>query len=517
MKKLLQQKNFLVENMGNKMDETRNLPQPVRKALQLLKQAGGKPYIVGGGVRDLFMGKEPHDFDIASDLTPDEVLRVLRKENIHVVEKLGNNYGVVVGVFDGLPIEIATFRKDKYGPKDPHRPAMVTYSKTIAEDLSRRDFTMNAMAMDAEGNITDPYHGREDIQEKRLRAVGDPAERYAEDPLRMYRACRFVSQLGFTYTETEDVEESPVFVKKDFWKECNARNISMERVRQEMEKLLLGENPDKGLRLLMTSGLIRSPFVVKKGKMVSYAAPLDRLSHLENLEQNPTYHMHDAWEHTLQAVRLVPQDLKLRWAMLFHDAGKGLEAIRRTNPKTGMPTDYGHEVESARIVAEALTVFGYNDSFVKEVTWLVKNHMAMPILLVAKKRQMKHWVRTKVADFRTQKEMSAAFKELEKIFAADLDASRHSEEELETLHEKMAFVHQLIETQMPVHSSDLAMKGSTVLKMIEGSGLDIQAAFAELLRRVQSGNATNEETALAETLQKIVRREQEKKKLSNNN
>lgn len=517
MKKLLQQKFVSFGNGNRKMNELRTLPQFVSQALQLLKQAGGKPYIVGGAVRDLFMGKEPHDFDIASDLTPDEVLRALRKENIHVVENLGNNYGVVVGVFDGLTIEIATFRKDKYGSEDPHRPAMVTYSKTIAEDLSRRDFTMNAMAMDAEGNITDPYHGREDIQEKRLCAVGDPAERYAEDPLWMYRACRFVSQLGFTYTETEDAEESPVFVKKDFWKECNARNISMERVRQEMEKLLLGENPDKGLRLLMTSGLIRSPFVVKKGKMVSYAAPLDRLSHLENLEQNPTYHMHDAWEHTLQAVRLVPQDLKLRWAMLFHDAGKGLEAIRRTNPKTGMPTDYGHEVESARIVAEALTVFGYNDSFVKEVTWLVKNHMAMPILLVAKKRQMKHWVRTKVADFRTQKEMSAAFKELEKIFAADLGASRHSGEELETLHEKMAFVHQLIETQMPVHSSDLAMKGSTVLKMIEGIGLDIQAAFAELLRRVQSGNVANEETALAETLQKIVRREQEKKKLSNNN
>ena len=452
------------------------------------------------------MGKEPHDFDIASDLTPDKVLRALRKENIHVVENLGNNYGVVVGVFDGLPIEIATFRKDKYGPKDPHRPAMVTYSKTIAEDLSRRDFTMNAMAMDAEGNITDPYHGREDIQEKRLRAVGDPAERYAEDPLRMYRACRFVSQLGFTYTETEDVEESPVFVKKDFWKECNARNISMERVRQEMEKLLLGENPDKGLRLLMTSGLIRSPFVVKKGKMVSYAAPMDRLSHLENLEQNPTYHMHDAWEHTLQAVRLVPQDLKLRWATLFHDAGKGLEGIRRTNPKTGMPTDYGHEVESALIVAEALTVFAYNDSFVKEVTWLVKNHMAMPILLVANKRQMKHWVRSKVADFRTQKEMAVAFKELEKIFAADLGASRHSEEELETLHEKMAFVHQLIETQMPIHSSDLAIKGTAVLSLIQGTELDIRDVYAGLLKKVQDGVIANEVAALTNAVRNAVLR-----------
>ena len=502
MKKLLQQKFVSFGNGNRKMNELRTFPQSVSQALQLLKQFGGKPYIVGGAVRDLFMGKEPHDYDIASDLTPEEVLRSLRKENIRVVENLGNNYGVVVGVFNGLPIEIATFRKDKYGPEDPHRPAMVTYSKTIAEDLSLRDFTMNAMAMDADGNITDPYHGREDIRKKRLRAVGDPAERYEEDPLRMYRACRFVSQLGFTYTEAEDAGESPVFVKKDFWKECNARNISMERVRQEMEKMLLGENPDKGLRLLMTSGLIHSPFVVKKGKMVSYAAPLDRLSHLENLEQNPTYHMHDAWEHTLLAVRLVPKNLKLRWAMLFHDAGKGLETIRHMNPKTGMTTDHGHEVESARIVTEALTAFGYNESFVKEVTWLVKNHMAMPILLVAKKRQMKHWVRRKVTDFRTQKEMSAAFKELEKVFAADLGASRHSEEELKTLHEKMAFVHRLIETQMPVHSSDLAIKGSTVLKMIEGSGLDAKTAFAELLRRVQSGNVANEEAVLAEALQK---------------
>lgn len=488
------------------MNKLNRIPKNVLLAIKVLSETGGKPYIVGGAVRDLFMGKEPHDYDIASDLTPDEVLQALRRENIHVVENLGNNYGVVVGVFDGLPIEIATFRKDKYRPEDPHRPAMVTYAGTITEDLSRRDFTMNAMAMDAEGNITDPYQGREDIQKKRLRTVGKPAERYSEDPLRMYRACRFVSQLGFAYTETEEAEESPVFVKKEFWKECNAKNISMERVRQEMEKLLLGENPDKGLRLLMTSGLVHSPFVVKKGKMVNYAAPLDMLSHLENLEQNPTYHWHDAWEHTLQAVRLVPQDLKLRWAMLFHDAGKGLETIRRTNPKTGMPTDHGHEVESARIVAEALTVFGYNDSFVKEVTWLVKNHMAMPILLVANKRQMKHWVRSKVTDFRTQKEMADAFRELEKIFAADLGASRHSEMELETLYEKMAFVHQLIETQMPVHSSDLAIKGTAVLSLIQGTELDIRNVYAGLLKKVQDGVIANEVAALTKAVWNAVLR-----------
>ncbi len=488
------------------------LPKSVMRAMFVLKQAGGKPYIVGGAVRDLIMSKKPHDYDIASDLTPEEVLAALKIENIPVVEKLGNNFGVVVGLFDGLPIEIATFRNEVYGSKNAHRLESVTFSKTIEEDLVRRDFTMNAMAIDSEGNIIDPWHGREDIKKKLLRTVGDPVECYMEDPLRMYRACRFVSQLGFTYTENDVGKASSVFVRRDFWQECNAKNLSMERVRQEMEKLLSGPEPVKGLSLLMTSGLIHSPFVVKKKGIMIYEEPLESLSHLENLEQNPKYHMYDAWNHTLQAVRLVQQDLKLRWAMLFHDAGKGLETVRRIKPETGMPTDYGHEAESARIVAEALTAFGYNDSFVKEVCWLVKNHMAMPVLLTANKRQMKHWVRSKVADFRTQKDLAAAFKELEKIFAADLGASRHSEEELETLHEKMVFVHRLIEEQFPVHSSDLAIKGSSVLAMIQGTGLDIRDVFDYLLKRVQDGSIKNEEAALADAVMNIVLREKRLKK-----
>ena len=223
------------------MNKVNRLPKAVNLAMHVLKQAGGTPYIVGGAVRDLFMGKEPHDYDVASDLTPEVVLAALKKVNIPVVEKLGNNFGVVVGLFDGLPIEIATFRNEVYGPKDAHRPESVTFSKTIEEDLSRRDFTMNAMAMDSEGNIIDPYDGRKDIQAKVLRTVGDPSLRFTEDPLRMYRACRFVSQLGFTYTESETAAVSPVFVRKDFWQKCNAKNLSMERVRQEMERLLTGQ------------------------------------------------------------------------------------------------------------------------------------------------------------------------------------------------------------------------------------------------------------------------------------
>lgn len=186
------------------------IPQSVKQAMQILEQAGCTPYIVGGAVRDLFMGKEPHDYDIASNLTPEQVLTALKRNAIPVVEQLGNNFGVVVGLFEKQPIEIATFRKDKYGTNDAHRPESVTFSKTIEEDLSRRDFTMNAIAIDLVGNMIDPFNGRKDIQEELLRTVGDPSLRYTEDPLRMYRACRFVSQLGFTYIENG---ASSVFVK----------------------------------------------------------------------------------------------------------------------------------------------------------------------------------------------------------------------------------------------------------------------------------------------------------------
>ena len=498
------------------MNEFNRIPPAVGHAMQVLAAAGGTPYLVGGAVRDLIMGKEPHDYDSASDLVPEQVLAALKDNNIPVVEKLGNNFGVVVGLFDGLPIEIATFRNEVYGPNDAHRPERVTFSKTIEEDLSRRDFTMNAIALDIAGNMIDPYGGRKDIQAKVLRTVGDPSLRYTEDPLRMYRACRFVSQLGFTYVEDNETEASSVFVKKDFWKECNARNISMERVRQELEKLLLGPEPDKGLALLMTSGLIHSPFAVRKNGEVIYEAPLEFLAPLENLEQNPKYHMYDVWNHTLQAVRNVPRDLKLRWAMLLHDAGKGLDGVRSTNLKTGQPTDRGHELESEKIAGTVLSDFGYSNNCIREICWLVRNHMDRQVVMSAKKRRLRNWIRRKAADFRTQAEMLTAFIAMETIFAADLAASRQSEEEQKRLHERMAYVLQTIAEQTPIHSSDLAISGTVILNLIRSTKLDIRDVYAGLLKKVQDGVLKNEETALTDAVQKIVSREEERTEVDEN-
>ena len=227
-----------------KIDYHTVVPPYVQKAMSILANAEGTPYLVGGAVRDIFLQKTPHDYDLATSLTPTETIVVLSEHNIPVVEKLGNNFGVVTGIFDGEPIEIATFRKERYGADDPHRPEEVIFSQSIEEDLSRRDFTINAMAIDNKGNLIDPYHGAEDIKKKILRTVGNPSDRYHEDPLRMYRACRFISQLGFTYCE-KDIP-SNVFIQKDFWKECKAQHLSMERVRQEIEKLLVVLNPAQG-------------------------------------------------------------------------------------------------------------------------------------------------------------------------------------------------------------------------------------------------------------------------------
>lgn len=484
------------------------IPAYIKTVLKILFDAGGTPYIVGGAVRDLITGEEPHDYDIACDLTPGDIMEVLHDHHIRLGGLIGFNFGVVVCVVDGHQVEIATLRGPTEEDESESGLERRNFSTNIEDDLSRRDFTVNAMALDSEGNVIDLYHGMDDLRAKRLRPVGNPSMRYREDAVRMFRACRLVSQFGFTYIEGPDGKPGDVFVRKNFWEECEARHCSRERVRKEMEKLLSGDFPDKGLSLLMSSGLANCPVAIWHKHDFSFSTPFQSLTHLEGLVQNPKYHMHDVWNHTLQAVRLVPPDIKLRWVMLFHDAGKGLPTVRRIHPGTGMPTDYGHETESVRIASEALGALGYNESYISEVRWLIKNHMGLQFVLTANYRQLKRWLCKKVSDFRTQKDMAAAFKELEQIFLADLRASRHSDEEENILRENMAYVHQVIETQMPVHSSDLAISGDTVMQLIDGTGLEIKNVFARLLKMVQAGNLANEEDALTAYLQNMILRKQ---------
>lgn len=472
------------------------IPGYVNKALEILRQEEGTPYVVGGAVRDLLLGRTPHDWDVASDLPPEAVMDALRAHNIPVVDKLGNNFGVVVGVFGGHPVEIATFRGESYG-EDAHRPEKVYFSQSIDDDLARRDFTINAMAMDSNGYIIDPYGGKKDIMHQWVRPVGDPRKRYQEDALRMYRACRFVSQLGFSYAE--GVEPSSVFVYEDFWKDTKAKDLSVERVRNELEKLLLGKFPDKGLSLMMDSRLVNAPCSISKNGNKTLVYPLGGVYHLKGLEQNPAYHRFDVWGHTLSVVKEVPPELKLRYAALFHDTGKGMA---RTYTD-GVPHDIGHEKYSEAVVEQSLGPL-YKKAFVNDVKWIVRNHMAFMRLLKAKDRQVKHWVRILGRDFRNQDELVSSLADLKEMFCADLKASRNNQEDIKAISDCMDKAIGFAKTNMALHSKDLDIDGNYIKKISEENGLEIKEVYNGLIRKVQDGVVRNEKDELVKSLEKQI-------------
>ena len=406
------------------------IPNYVKKILHMLTEAGYEAYIVGGAVRDLLLKLPPGDFDITTSATPEEISAVCRANNIQTIDNLGQNFGCVVAVIDGVTAEITTFRGESYGA-DAHKPEKVWFSKSLREDLSRRDFTVNAMAMDINGRIYDYHNGMEDLQNHILRTVGDAGQRYSEDALRMLRACRFVAQLGFDYVQENGVlppfgeENTPYYMPRNFsFPAGNCAGLSLERVRTELGKLLTGKYAGKGLMLLMATGLTDAKCRVKENGTYHEIDILPELRHLEGLPQNRRFHCYNAWEHTLKAVDNSPRDLTIRWAMLLHDLGKGMPGIRGTHPD-GSPSDHGHEALSAVMAQEVMTRLRYPKDFAKRVVWLVSRHMRFAPMMFTKERTLTRWVRAEAAsgEFRTSKDLTEAFSQLKEVFLADMGAT----------------------------------------------------------------------------------------------
>lgn len=205
----------------------------------------GQTVWVGGGVRDFLLGFPAHDFDLATSLKPEEVLKIASAEGWKA-DYVGISFGVVIIYNRKIAIEVATFRKEGYGG-DPHRPTWVEYSNCLEEDLARRDFTINGMALTPQGELIDCFFGQEDLKSRKIRAIGNPAERFHEDALRILRGIRFASQLGFQI-EKETSEE--IFRKKE-----TILRLSQERVTEEMEKIWQSKWPEIGWQLLDDLGV----------------------------------------------------------------------------------------------------------------------------------------------------------------------------------------------------------------------------------------------------------------------
>ncbi|MBR3737308.1 MAG: CCA tRNA nucleotidyltransferase, partial [Eubacterium sp.] len=211
------------------------LPDDVKRIINLLEKASHKAYAVGGCVRDALMGREVNDYDITTSALPEQVEKVLTGDSIKYIET-GLKHGTVTAVINHIPYEITTFRCDgEY--KDNRRPESVCFVSDIKEDLSRRDFTVNAIAYNEKEGFVDLFGGRDDIYNKIIRTVGDADKRFNEDALRIMRALRFASQLGFTI---EEQTEKAIFRNKEL-----LRNIAVERIFKELQKTIMGENCDE--------------------------------------------------------------------------------------------------------------------------------------------------------------------------------------------------------------------------------------------------------------------------------
>ena len=324
--------------------------EPVLKEFNShFEKAGYKAYLVGGAVRDIFLHKKPHDFDVATNATPQDVMKLFR-----TVIPTGFEHGTVTVHFNGLEIEVTTFRTES-GYSDGRHPDRVNYAATIEEDLSRRDFTINAIAADLKnGKVVDPFGGRKDIKRKIIRTVGKPQERFLEDGLRPIRALRFATKLGFSI---EKYTYSEIF--KDNIKQ-KIKSISIERFRDEFEKMLLSDKPSVGLKLMEETGVI-SIFIPEL---------LESRGCVQSDKRG--FHDFDVLDHLYYSCDgAVKEKLNVRLAALFHDIGK--PAAKKIID--GNITFYNHEKISAQITEIILTRLKFPNAVIHDVCHLINEHM----------------------------------------------------------------------------------------------------------------------------------------------
>lgn len=460
-----------------------------KQILKALMMAGYEAYIVGGSVRDILLGKIPKDIDIATNARPDRVKQILQACGMKTTDLVGKAFGVIVACIGGASYEVATYRREVYA-LDSHRPSEIWYSDSLQEDVGRRDFTMNALAMDIEGHIIDYVGGQKDIRRGVIRAIGDPLARFQEDALRVCRACRFAGQLGFAI-DKKTWEAMPKSLER-------VDGLSLDRIVQEWDKTLLSPYASRGVDLWVRSGITNRTCVVRKHGEVEQVAILPELTHLVGLVQDARFHAHDAWQHTLVALQHVPPDITLRYAALFHDVGKGLEGVRAYGRRI---TDHGHDERGSRIALEVLTRLQYPKKMAQRVSWMVKSHMRFHFMAQHEEANMMRWIRKEARSkqYRNKEELREAFRQLVQVCAADIIATGRMYSSTDGLFAFGEYVQALIDN-MPVGTKDLRYDDA-LLCMIQGHESKV---FSYLLQGVQNGCMENTEEALKNAAKKYM-------------
>lgn len=341
--------------------------------IEELKAAGHQAFWAGGCVRDMILGTEPKDFDIVTSAKPEEIERILEK-----TIPIGKEFGVILAIKNGHHFEVATFRSDS-GYSDGRRPDAVEFTDA-KEDAFRRDFTINALFYDpSTDQIMDYVDGQKDMQDKLVRFIGNPEERIKEDNLRILRAVRFKNNLKFQYhPETYQAIHKNVHLIK---------NISAERIRDELNKMIMSDSPGQAFEELFEIGALE--------------IIIPELCKLKGLAQPLMYHQEgDVWDHSIRALNALtdeeggedplpaePPSLELKWATFFHDIGKfdtfsqDAERIR-----------YDHHSEvGAEIAVKILKRLQFSKKSIDRVKWLIEHHMMVVPLMEMPDKRRRHW------------------------------------------------------------------------------------------------------------------------------
>jgi len=326
------------------------LPKQVQFVMQQLKKNGFQSYIVGGCVRDILRGIKPNDWDIATNAKPEETIKIF-PNNFY-----NNNFGTVTVLSnqEEKGIEITPFRtEEKY--TDKRHPDKIKWAKTIGQDLSRRDFTVNAIAMDWKLKIIDPFNGQKDLKDKVIRAVGDPEKRFSEDALRLIRAVRFATALG--PNKIWKIEEK---TKKAIQKKAELLNfISQERIRDELMKIIMSERGAKGVETLRKLGLLK------------YIIP--ELEQGFGIGQNK-HHIYQIYQHNILSLEYACQkgfSKYVRLSALLHDIAKP-----KTKQGNGLDsTFYNHEILGAKMTNEILQRLRFSKKDIEKIVKLVRYHL----------------------------------------------------------------------------------------------------------------------------------------------
>lgn len=438
-----------------------NCPDYINTAFRLLEQSGFKSYAVGGCVRDSLMGKTPDDWDMTTSSTPEQTMEVFK--DFRVIPT-GLKHGTVTVIIDGNNIEITTMRVDgEY--HDNRRPESVCFTTEIEQDLSRRDFTVNAMAYNHTDGLVDIFGGQDDLKKKIIRCVGNPDKRFNEDALRIIRAIRFASVLDFEIDKdtAESIRENVLLLN----------NVAKERIRVELTKLLCGTAVER---------------ILTDYKEVFFNI-IPELRILDGFRQDTPYHIYDVWTHTVKVVANIRNSPELRVAALLHDIAK---PGCFTTDKNGIAHFKGHPELSAEKSKEILKALRFSNSFIETVYNIIFLHDMYP-----------DGNKTTVARFCSKYSPDTIRLTLE-LMRGDT-AGKNPEfaaEQLNSYNLAETQIDEIIESKLCLKISDLDINGEDI-KAAGFRGKEIGNVLNTILELVIEEQITNQKKILLDAVRKL--------------